>query len=95
MIDPNIWQSQETRHDIFSSDDDEYMDNNQDSPVGTNVILRENIIIDQKLSLINKIEDWLHKNASWNDIAIQNKSIDYDLCTDLEMTKAIHDEQFT
>ena len=98
LIDRSTWQSHVVHHNIFSSDDDdddEYMNYNQDSPVETNILLNTNKTVDERSSLLYKIETWLQRNDSWNATAIQNKSIDYDSCTDLEMTEAILNENTT
>ena len=60
----NIWESQELHNNnIFSSDEDDYSSNDEDSPIRTNIIIRENIITDEKSSFINDIEEWLNQNT--------------------------------
>ena len=54
----NIWQLQENGAGIYSSDDDDIIDDNsKESSVGTNLIICENIITDQNLLSKNAIKD--------------------------------------
>ena len=81
----NIWESQEVHNNIFSSDEDDYSSNDEDSPMRTKIMIRENIITDEKSSFINDIEEWLNRNTFMNDISIDNEVLKDNLSIELDL----------